>query len=517
MSEPRTNTGPASGVATADALDIEQFLHAERLPHIWCPGCGIGIVTGAFLRAVVDLGLVREKTVVVGGIGCSSRAVGYIDLGTVHSIHGRALAFATGIKMARPDFTVIVLTGDGDGAAIGGNHLIHACRRNIDITCILFNNQTYGMTGGQMSPTMEPGDRGTTAPYGTIEPAFDLCRLTEAAGASFVARGTAANIRPLERLIKQGIQHKGFSFIEAVVPCPTEYGKRNPPAGVTAMLDDAKSRSVPVTQAAKLSSGELQGKIVTGILHEDKDAPEFQASYAAIVERAQGAAAGAAPRLAPRRPTGAAAEDRQNNGGTNHDFGFARRVGSSLRGRGMSAAPGADPGVIPGADVKVARAARAAKARAAAAERKGLLASRDLVEVRFGGSGGQGVILMGVILAMAGARDHRFVVQTQSYGPEARGGYSRSDVIISDFQIDYPELEQADLLVALSQAAADEYIGVLRSDGVLVYDSENVAAVPPFKGEQFGIPFTRLAVEATGRRQTTNILTLGAVGASPAW
>ncbi len=465
-------------------------------------------MTGAFLRAVVDLGLVREKTVVVGGIGCSSRAVGYIDLGTVHSIHGRALAFATGIKMARPDFTVIVLTGDGDGAAIGGNHLIHACRRNIDITCILFNNQTYGMTGGQVSPTMEPGDRGTTAPYGTIEPAFDLCRLTEAAGASFVARGTAANIRPLERLIKQGIQHKGFSFIEAVVPCPTEYGKRNPPAGVTAMLDDAKARSVSVTQAAKMSPEDLRGKIVTGILHEDKDAPEFQASYAAIVERAKGTAAEAAPK--PRAPAPGrrrAREDRRSDRGTDRDFGFARRVGSSLRGRGMSAVSGAASGT----DVKVARAARAAKARASAARRSGLLAARDLVEVRFGGSGGQGVILMGVILAMAGARDHRFVVQTQSYGPEARGGYSRSDVIISDSQIDYPELQHADLLVALSQAAADEYIGVLRSDGVLVYDSENVTAVPPFKGEQFGIPFTRLAAEATGRKQTTNILTLGAV------
>jgi 2-oxoglutarate ferredoxin oxidoreductase subunit gamma len=139
------------------------------------------------------------------------------------------------------------------------------------------------------------------------------------------------------------------------------------------------------------------------------------------------------------------------------------------------------------------------------------LATCNLVEVRFGGSGGQGVILMGVILAMAGARDHRYVVQTQSYGPEARGGYSRSDVIISDSQIDYPELEKADLLVALSQAAADEYIGVLRSDGVLVYDSENVTSLPAFKGQQFGIPFTRLALEETGRRQTANILTLGAV------
>ena len=296
----------------ADALEIERFLHAERLPHIWCPGCGIGIVTGAFLRAVVDLGLVREKTIVVGGIGCSSRAVGYIDLGTVHSIHGRALAFATGIKMARPDFTVIVLTGAGAGAAIGGNHLIHACRRNIDITCILFNNQTYGMTGGQVSPTMDPGDRGTTAPYGTIEPAFDLCRLAEAAGASFVARGTAANIRPLERLIKQGIQHKGFSFVEAVVPCPTEYGKRNPPAGVVAMLDEAKARSVSVSAAAKMSPKDLRDKIVTGVLHEDTDAPEFQASYAAVVERVQ---AGVTAETAPARPRRAAATPKPRKAG----------------------------------------------------------------------------------------------------------------------------------------------------------------------------------------------------------
>ncbi len=289
----------------ADALEIEQFLHAERLPHIWCPGCGIGIVTGALLRAVVDLGLVREKTVVVGGIGCSSRAVGYIDLGTVHAIHGRALAFATGIKMARPDFTVIVLTGDGDGAAIGGNHLIHACRRNIDITCILFNNQTYGMTGGQLSPTMDPGDRGTTAPYGTIEPPFDLCELAVAAGASFVARGTAAGIRPLERMIKQGIQHKGFSFIEAVVPCPTEYGKRNPPAGVTAMLDETKARSVSVSRAAKMPIEELRDRIVTGILHEDRDAPEFQASYAALVERARAVAGSESGPAARARRAGA--------------------------------------------------------------------------------------------------------------------------------------------------------------------------------------------------------------------
>jgi 2-oxoglutarate ferredoxin oxidoreductase subunit beta len=269
------------------SLEIEQFLHTERLPHMWCAGCGIGIVTGALLRVMVDLGLKREETVVVGGVGCSSRAAGYLDVGTMHTIHGRALAFATGIKMARPEFTVVVLTGDGDGAAIGGNHLIHACRRNIDLTCILFNNQVYGMTGGQLSPTMAWGDRATTAPYGQVEQPFDLCRLAEAAGATFVARGTAADIKPMEGFIKQGIQHPGFAFIEAVVPCPMEYGMRNVSGGVLAMLDDEKACSVSVDEAARLSSEELAGKIVTGVLHQDPDRPEFQRSYAAVVARAE--------------------------------------------------------------------------------------------------------------------------------------------------------------------------------------------------------------------------------------
>jgi 2-oxoglutarate ferredoxin oxidoreductase subunit beta len=273
------------------SLEIEKFLHTERLPHMWCSGCGIGIVTGAFLRVLVDLGLKREETVVVGGVGCSSRAAGYVDVGTMHTIHGRALAFATGIKLARPEFTVIVLTGDGDGAAIGGNHLIHACRRNIDLTCILFNNQVYGMTGGQQSPMMDWGDRATTAPYGQVEQAFDLCKLAQAAGATFVARGTAADIRPLEDFIKQGIQHRGFSFVEAVLPCPMEYGKRNVPGGVLAMLDEENDRSIAVTETAGLAAEELAGKIVTGVLHHDEGRPEFQHSYQAVIDRAQAEAA----------------------------------------------------------------------------------------------------------------------------------------------------------------------------------------------------------------------------------
>jgi 2-oxoglutarate ferredoxin oxidoreductase subunit beta len=278
-------------------LEIEQLLRSEKLPHIWCPGCGIGIVTAALLRTVLALGLEPQKTVLVSGIGCSSRAPNYTTLSTVHSIHGRALAVATGIKMARPDFDVVVFTGDGDGAAIGGNHLIHACRRNIDITCILFNNTTYGMTGGQTSPTMRVGDRSTTARSGQVDPPFDLCRLTQAAGASFVARGVAANIRELERLIKRGIEHKGFSFVEAVVPCPTEFGRRNGMGKAVKMLDDERDRAITKTKAAKLPAEELAGKIVTGVLHDDPDAPEYQEAYAASA-RAQAEEAGKSTTLA---------------------------------------------------------------------------------------------------------------------------------------------------------------------------------------------------------------------------
>jgi 2-oxoglutarate ferredoxin oxidoreductase subunit beta len=282
-------------------LEIEQLLRSEKLPHIWCPGCGIGIVTAAMLRVILDLGLAPEKTVLVSGIGCSSRAPNYATLNTVHTIHGRALAVATGIKMAKPEFTVIVLTGDGDGAAIGGNHLIHACRRNIDLTCILFNNTTYGMTGGQTSPTMQTGDRSTTARHGQVEPPFDLCRLTQAAGASFVARGTAGHIRELEKLIKRGVEHKGFAFVEAVVPCPTEFGRRNGMGKAVQMLDDERSRSISKSKADKLPAAELTGKIITGVLYDDPEAPEFQETYAAGA-RAQAEAVADATVLALESP-----------------------------------------------------------------------------------------------------------------------------------------------------------------------------------------------------------------------
>ena len=181
----------------------------------------------ALLEAIQESGLDQDKTVIVSGIGCSSRAPGYLNFDTVHTAHGRALTFATGIKMAKPELNVFVITGDGDGAAIGGNHLIHAARRNIDLNVVMFNNNIYGMTGGQYSPLTPTGKLATTSPYGNLERTFDICKLVEAAGGTFVGRGTAFHTKLLTDLIKGGIGNKGFSFVEAMTMCPISYGRRN--------------------------------------------------------------------------------------------------------------------------------------------------------------------------------------------------------------------------------------------------------------------------------------------------
>ncbi len=207
----------------AAALEYRDYLRLDMMPHILCPGCGHGVVLKAVLRAIHGLGLRREDVVFVSGIGCSSRIVGYVDFCTLHTTHGRPLTFASGIKLARPDLHVVVITGDGDGLAIGGNHLIHAARRNIDLTCLLLNNATYGMTGGQGAPTTRPGSRSSTMPGGTIEPEFDACRLVQGAGGTFVARGMTASPLGLDALIARALGHRGVDVaveggkVEAVV------------------------------------------------------------------------------------------------------------------------------------------------------------------------------------------------------------------------------------------------------------------------------------------------------------
>jgi 2-oxoglutarate ferredoxin oxidoreductase subunit beta len=270
--------------------DYARYLRLEKFPLIWCPGCGDGIVLKAMLRAVDRIGLRREQICMVSGIGCSSRTPGYVDVNTLHTTHGRALTFATGVKMARPDLTVIVVTGDGDATAIGGNHFIHAARRNIDLSVILYNNWIYGMTGGQVSPATPWGDRATTAPFGSMEPNFDIAALAAGAGASFVARETVAKPFLLDKLIEKAIRKKGFSLVEVMTPCPTTYGRLNRAGDAVEMTRDLRERSASSAKAASVTGPAREEAIVTGVL-VDRDKPEYAEQYARLVERLRSASA----------------------------------------------------------------------------------------------------------------------------------------------------------------------------------------------------------------------------------
>jgi len=206
---------------------VEQFLRSERMPHIWCAGCGIGTSVNCFARALVESKVDLDKVAIVSGIGCTGRVAGYLRLDSFHTTHGRAIPFATGLKLANPKLKVIVYSGDGDLFAIGGNHFIHAARRNLDLTVICVNNLIYAMTGGQVAPTTPISALSTTTPYGCYEPPFNLPQLADAAGATYVARWTTFHVRQLARSMKEALNKEGFSFIEIISPCPTLYQRRN--------------------------------------------------------------------------------------------------------------------------------------------------------------------------------------------------------------------------------------------------------------------------------------------------
>ena len=273
-------------------FDYEKYLRLNKFPLIWCAGCGDGIVFKAILRAIDRIGLNKDDICMVSGIGCSSRLPGYVDFNTLHTTHGRAIAFATGVKMAKPGLKVIVVTGDGDCTAIGGNHFIHAARRNLDLTVIVFNNHIYGMTGGQVSPTTPAGKKASTAPFGNAEPSFNISELARAAGASYVARSTVYAALRLDKLIEQAIRKKGFSVVEVYTPCPTAYGRRNKLGTGADMLLKLKEDSVSVEAAATMQAEELEKKIVTGVL-VDVDRPEFSEEYYKLSQRLMQKAAGA--------------------------------------------------------------------------------------------------------------------------------------------------------------------------------------------------------------------------------
>lgn len=266
---------------------IHNYLrHRKQFPHVWCPGCSNGIILGAIIRAIDELKYERDNVAMISGIGCSSRMPVYVDFNTLHTLHGRALAYATGVKMFKPEMKVVVITGDGDATAIGGNHFIHACRRNIDLTAIVVNNNIYGMTGGQYSPTTPTGDKATTSPYGNIDPVFDICKLALGSGASFVARTTAYHVIEAQSFIKQALQHKGFSIVEIMSACPVIYGRLNKKGDAPAMMKEMKENALLTDKFDKLALTEREGKYKRGIFKQEIS-PEYTEKYGQLVDSLQ--------------------------------------------------------------------------------------------------------------------------------------------------------------------------------------------------------------------------------------
>jgi len=264
----------------------EKYLRKEALPFLWCVGCGNGTVLNAAIRAIDKLGIF-EKTAFVGGIGCSGWIPVYINADTLHTLHGRTLAFATGLKMSDPSRKVIVFTGDGDCLGIGGNHFIHCARRNLDVTVILVNNQIYGMTGGQVSPATPWRARSKTSVFGNPESPFDAARLAQAAGATFIARWTTAHPVQLSRSIAEAISYEGFALVEVLSQCPTQAGRLT--HGVSdpaAVLEILKSKTINIKRAQKATPEELKDKMPIGTLHRDDQGLEFVCSYAQIAQEA---------------------------------------------------------------------------------------------------------------------------------------------------------------------------------------------------------------------------------------
>jgi 2-oxoglutarate ferredoxin oxidoreductase subunit beta len=262
---------------------IHDYLRSTKVfPHIWCPGCGIGVLLGALIRAIDSDGYGKDDIVLISGIGCSGRLPTYVDFNTLHTTHGRALTFATGIKLANPSLKVIAIMGDGDATAIGGNHFIHSARRNVGITSIVINNNTYGMTGGQFSPTTPFGLKTSSSPYGNLESAFDICGLAREAGAAFVARSTVYHARLLEKMIGMALNKVGFSVVEVISNCTTYFGREIGLASPVEMMKWQRDKSVTVEKAQELQEEDLKQKMVIGVL-VDRKVPAYHELYQDLI------------------------------------------------------------------------------------------------------------------------------------------------------------------------------------------------------------------------------------------
>lgn len=256
-------------------VQYENYLRMNKMPTLWCSGCGDGTILKSLIRAIDSLNLDLEKVSVVSGIGCSGRMSGYMDFNTVHTTHGRALPFATGLKMAAPDSKVIVISGDGDCMAIGGGHFIHAARRNIDLTLIIVNNYTYGLTGGQVSPETPLGSHTPTSQSGSIEPNFDIASVSVASGASFVARAVVSAPVQMDKAIKAGIEHNGFSVVEVLSNCHINWGRKNEHPDPFELVQWMKNDLSTFSK----TEAESTGKKLIGVLHQEKDRPEYSQTY----------------------------------------------------------------------------------------------------------------------------------------------------------------------------------------------------------------------------------------------
>lgn len=443
---------------------MDDLLRGERLPHIWCQGCGLGTSLTTFIRALQWLeknsGWDLDKVAVVSGIGCTGRIAGYVRLDSFHTTHGRAIPFATGLKLANPELKVIVMSGDGDIAGIGGNHFIHAARRNLDITVVCVNNFNYGMTGGQVGPTTPYEARAVTAQYGNFEYPFNLPYLAAASGASYVARWTVLHARQLEWTLRDALDHPGFSFVEVIAPCSTAYARWNQEGRG---LDEQAlgRRGLEVMKHYQMVGKTLQNC-------HPKDAHIKFNEKGEITEIIEGEF------LDEDRPDLKAAMDQRDT--------HAEKIWQA--------------------------------AKEALESRPKLPRRKDHVprtEVKLGGFGGQGIISAGRIIGQAAAiHDKLEACFTQSYGPEARGGAAGSQVVISSDPIHHPHPLAPTSMIILSQGAYTKYVPSLAPGGVLLIDDELVVLPEDHRTDisTHGIPATRIAEEA-GTSRAANTVMLG--------
>ena len=443
---------------------MDDLLRGERLPHIWCQGCGLGTAMTTFISAIQWLeknrGWDLDKLSVVSGIGCTGRVAGYLRLDSFHTTHGRAIPFATGLKLANPELKVVVFSGDGDIAGIGGNHFIHAARRNLAITVICVNNFNYGMTGGQVGPTTPHNARAVTTQYGNYEYPFNLPYLAAAGGASFVARWTVLHARRLAWTLREAMEHPGFSFVEIIAPCSTSYARWNP-EGRGLDPEKLRRRGLEV-----MKHYQNIGKIGQNV--HPKDATVTVDENGVIAEIIEGKF------LDNPRP----------------DLQLALNQQTQVADK------------------------RWQSEKKALDERTQLSLRKDRVprtELQLGGFGGQGIMSAGKIIGQAAAiYDKLQACLTQSYGPEARGGSAGSQVVISSDPIHHPHLIAPSSAIIMSQAAYGTYVPRLAAGASLLIDDSLVDLPGDHRSDIriYGIAATRLADEI-GNTRTANSVMIG--------